>query len=145
MSHLTPIPCLLLLCVITLVMLMISDIYILINFNSFVESLFILGSIAGLILLRWKQPERERPIKVNIILPITFFLVCIFLVCLPIGVHPKTVLVGLAIIASGVPVYLIFVHWSPSRIRGASRHFDRGVQKLCLAVPKMIIMTKFIP
>ena len=44
-----------------------DDVYELINYTSFVESLFIAVSVAGLLYLRYKEPDRERPIKVRII------------------------------------------------------------------------------
>ena len=51
-------------CVMSLIMLSSNDIYALINYASFVESSFIGVSIAGMLYLRYKQPNRERPIKV---------------------------------------------------------------------------------
>ena len=47
-------------------MLSSNDIYALINYASFVESSFIGVSIAGMLYLRYCQPNRERPIKVSI-------------------------------------------------------------------------------
>ena len=38
---------------------------------------------------RWKQPDLERPIKVNIVLPIVFFVVCSFLILMPIFEEPE--------------------------------------------------------
>lgn len=48
----------------SLVMLCSRDIQVLINYAAFVETLFITISIAGLLYMRYKFPERERPIKV---------------------------------------------------------------------------------
>lgn len=45
-------------------MLTTDDVFILINYTSFTEALFWGVSVAGLLYLRYKQPERERPIKV---------------------------------------------------------------------------------
>lgn len=50
----------------SLVYLSIGDVYTLINYASFVEALFIGLSIAGLLYLRYKFPDRERPIKVSL-------------------------------------------------------------------------------
>ena len=50
---------------VTLAMLTSNDVYELINYTSFVESLFMAVSVAGLLWLRFKQPNRERPIKVH--------------------------------------------------------------------------------
>lgn len=52
-------------CFITLVLLIIKDVYVLINYLSFVEALFTTLSVAGLLWLRYKRPDAERPIKVN--------------------------------------------------------------------------------
>lgn len=41
-----------------------TDIYSLIEYSSFVESLFILISIAGLLFMRWQRPNMIRPIRV---------------------------------------------------------------------------------
>ena len=49
----------------SLAMLITDDVYVLINYTSFIESLFITVSVAGLLWLRYKEPELERPIKVN--------------------------------------------------------------------------------
>lgn len=63
-NYLTPVPSLIFLCIITLVLLFIDDVYALINYVSFVEALFILISISGLLYLRKTQPDAKRPIKV---------------------------------------------------------------------------------
>ena len=52
-------------CFLTLCMLVTSDVYSLINYISFVESLFITMSTAGLLYLRWKIPDAPRPIKAS--------------------------------------------------------------------------------
>ena len=62
---LTPIPSLIFLCIITMFLLFTDDVYSLINYVSFVEILFILISISGLLYLRKKQPNLKRPIKVS--------------------------------------------------------------------------------
>ncbi|KAF0301396.1 Y+L amino acid transporter 2 [Amphibalanus amphitrite] len=129
-NKLTPVPSLVFLCFLTLCMLVTSDVYSLINYISFVESLFITMSTAGLLYLRWKLPEAPRPIKaslnarflrraapynsqhtVNIALPIIFLVVCLFLVTFPIYMTPVEVGVACGIILSGVPVYLVGVLW----------------------------------
>jgi amino acid transporter len=84
-------------------MLSTSNVYILINFTSFVESFFITISVGGLLYLRWKEPDLVRPIKVggtwglvdgasvqvNIILPIVFFIVCGSLILMPVFEEPE--------------------------------------------------------
>ncbi|KAK7793231.1 hypothetical protein R5R35_005080 [Gryllus longicercus] len=107
----TPIPSLVFLCIITLVLLIIKDIYVLINYLSFVEGLFTTFSVSGLLWLRFRKPDMERPIKINIIFPIIFFIICLFLVTFPCYVSPWEVSVGLIMIVSGIPMYFIFIYW----------------------------------
>jgi len=135
-THLTPIPCLVTLCLITLMMLSTSNVLVLINFASFVESLFITMSVAGLLYFRWKQPNLHRPIKVNILLPIVFIIVCGGLVCLPIYYQPQEVGFGLVIVVSGAPIYLLFIKNKrrPCWVNNMLRGFDEFVQKVFYAV-----------
>ena len=66
-NSLTPIPCLVLLATITLAMLITDDVFVLINFTSFVESTFIAMSVGGLLYMRWTHPHLARPIKVKFV------------------------------------------------------------------------------
>ena len=47
-------------------MLITDDVYELINYTAFVESFFTAISVGGLLYLRYRKPDIERPIKVNI-------------------------------------------------------------------------------
>lgn len=136
----TPVPSLVFLCVITLVLLVIKDVYVLINYLTFVESVFTTMSISGLLWLRYKQPKTHRPIKVHIVLPISFFIVCAFLVILPCYVSPVEVGVGIAIIATGVPVYLVCVYWK-KRPRWIHQTAD-FINLLCAKVFKCVLEEK---
>lgn len=107
----TPVPSLIFLAVLSLAMLITSDVFVLINYSSFVESFFIAVSVCGLLYLRWKRPELERPIKVPTVIPVVFLLICAFLICLPFYSEPFVVGMGLVIIVTGIPAYLIFIYW----------------------------------
>ena len=50
--------------ILSILMLTTDNVFQLINYTAFVESLFWEISVLGLLILRWKQPDRERPIKV---------------------------------------------------------------------------------
>ncbi|XP_068235009.1 Y+L amino acid transporter 2 [Palaemon carinicauda] len=119
----TPTSSLVFLGVLSLAYLCTTDIYSLIEYASFVESMFILLSIAGLLYLRWKRPEMDRPIKINIIIPILFLLICGFLVFLPLYVRPYEVGMGILITASGIPAYFLFIYWEnkPAFVQRALR------------------------
>jgi solute carrier family 7 (L-type amino acid transporter), member 5 len=64
-NNLTPVPSLIFMCLLTLVLLLIEDVYMLINYVSFVEAFFTLISVLGLVSLRYTKPDLSRPIKVG--------------------------------------------------------------------------------
>uniref|UniRef100_A0A646QID2 Large neutral amino acids transporter small subunit 2 n=1 Tax=Hemiscolopendra marginata TaxID=943146 RepID=A0A646QID2_9MYRI len=132
----TPVPSLIFLCIVTLAMLVTSNVYVLINYTSFVESLFITFSVAGLMWLRWKRPNMRRPIKVNLIFPIVFLIICTFLVCLPMYASPMEVGFGILITLSGIPVYFLGVYWKskPPVITKLIDSFTVLVQKMFVCV-----------
>ncbi len=95
----------------SLVYLTTTQVYVLINYTAFIESLSVTFSVAALLWLRIKQPNLKRPIKVNLILPVVFFVTCTFLVLLPFYVSPFETGVGAAITLSGIPVYMVTIYW----------------------------------
>ena len=132
----TPATSLIFLGMLSLVYLCTTDIYTLIEYASFIESMFILLSISALLYMRWKRPDLERPIKVNIIIPILFLIICGFLVLLPVYVRPYEVGAGIAITLTGVPVYCLTVLWKnkPHCFRSANRGFTELMQKLTISL-----------
>ncbi|CAG9815729.1 unnamed protein product [Phaedon cochleariae] len=111
LNTMTPIPSLTFLNILSLIMLCTSDIHMLIQYCTIVESFFITLSVAGLLYLRWKNPKMSRPIRIHILVPIVFVLICLFLLILPMVDSPLIVLGGLVITLSGVPVYFFGVYW----------------------------------
>lgn len=132
-----PKPSLVFLCLLSLLYLFVGDIYVLINYASFVESSFILLSIASLLYLRWKQPDMERPIKISLGIPILFLAICTFLVIMPIYVEPVQVGMGILITIIGVPVYFVGVYW-----RNKPHWFNKIMYTCTVASQKLFFAVK---
>uniref|UniRef100_A0A8C1Q8P6 Solute carrier family 7 member 8b n=1 Tax=Cyprinus carpio TaxID=7962 RepID=A0A8C1Q8P6_CYPCA len=107
----TPIPALLFTCLSTLLMLCTSDIYTLINYVGFINYLFYGVTVAGQIVLRIKEPDIHRPIKVSLAWPVIFLIFWAFLLIFSLYSEPVVCCIGLAIMLSGVPVYLFGIYW----------------------------------
>lgn len=122
-------------CILSLFMLVISDVHVLITYSMIVESFFIMLSVSSVLYFRYKEPDMPRPIKVRpntmrkrfsyfdwvncmlpylqlpLIIPITFFLISAFLMVVPFYVAPYEVGMGILITVAGIPVYWFGVLW----------------------------------
>lgn len=137
-SHFTPAPSLIFLCLLSLLYLTNTDVFVLITYTAFSEATFIMLSVGGLLWLRVKQPDTKRPIKVNIVLPVLFFLISLFLVVLPFFSEPLETSIGAGIMLSGIPVYFLTIYWK-DKPRGYQRTihvFTEYVQKALYSVPQ---------
>ncbi|XP_006835502.1 PREDICTED: large neutral amino acids transporter small subunit 2 [Chrysochloris asiatica] len=136
----TPIPALLFTCMSTLLMLVTSDIYTLINYVGFINYLFYGVTIAGQIVLRWKKPDIPRPIKINLIFPVIYLLFWAFLLVFSLWSEPVVCGIGLAIMLTGVPVYFLGVYWQhkPQCVYDFIELITLVSQKMCVVVyPKI--------
>eukprot|EP00064_Thunnus_orientalis_P006677 superscaffoldBa00000708_g6695 len=95
----------------TLMMLCTSDIYTLINYVGFINYLFYGVTVAGQIVLRFKQPDMYRPIKVSLVWPVIYLLFWAFLLVFSLYSEPIVCGIGLAIMMTGVPIYFLGVYW----------------------------------
>ncbi|KAJ1350112.1 hypothetical protein KIN20_005830 [Parelaphostrongylus tenuis] len=137
-DYLAPTPSLLFSGASSIAMLFTADVLVLINYCAFSESLVIAASIAGLVKLRLTQPDAKAPIRFNICIPLTFlFLSCLFFV-LPFFEQPTELMVGVAMILSGIPVYILFVmnKNKPTFIKIPWVWFNHVVQKSLLCLPE---------
>lgn len=107
----TPTPSLVFLCVLSIIMLLVSDVYVLITYSSIVESFFIMLSVSAVLWFRYKNPNMERPIKVPILVPIIFVIICAFLIIVPCYVAPYEVGMGVLITIIGIPFYYAGIIW----------------------------------
>ncbi|XP_033625615.1 large neutral amino acids transporter small subunit 1-like [Asterias rubens] len=132
----TPTPSLIFTCCLTLMYMPADNIGQLINYFSFVTWLATGSSIAGQLYLRWKRPDMARPVKVPIILPIIFFIMCLFLVLMGFIAAPIDTFIGTAIICTGFPIYLFGVYWTnkPEWLTNAIRGFTEWMQKVLVCI-----------
>lgn len=131
----TPIPALLFTCLSTLLMLCTSDMYTLINYVGFINYLFYGVTVAGQIVLRIKQPDLHRPIKISLIWPVIYLIFWAFLLIFSLYSEPVVCGTGLAIMLTGVPVYFLGVYW-----KNKPQCFDAFVNKMTYLGQKLCVV-----
>ncbi|XP_013781356.1 Y+L amino acid transporter 2-like [Limulus polyphemus] len=135
-KHLTPAPAVMFMALLSLIYLCSSDIYALINYVGFATWLAIGLAVVCLPYLRWKMPNLPRPIKVNLVFPVIYILASVFITIVPMIADPVGTGFGVLIIATGLPVYLIFIYWKkPKPIQNAIDKITLLLQKVLLVVP----------
>lgn len=112
-DHVTPMPAIVIHGVGLLLMLVTSDVVMLINYTSCVMTLTNLGCMGALFWFRYREPDRERPFKVWLVLPVVFTVTQVFLLVLPIIQNPLEVGVAVVFIVSGLPIYYITIYCEP--------------------------------
>ncbi|ROL55202.1 Large neutral amino acids transporter small subunit 2 [Anabarilius grahami] len=113
-----------------------SDIYTLINYVGFINYLFYGVTVAGQIVLRIREPDIHRPIKVSLAWPVIFLIFWAFLLIFSLYSEPLVCGIGLAIMLSGVPVYICGVYWEnkPKSFSSFVAKVTHLGQKLCVVV-----------
>nr|XP_027238333.1 large neutral amino acids transporter small subunit 1-like [Penaeus vannamei] len=106
-------------------MLVTSDVGLLINYSTFAATLTQFACICALFWFRYKQPERTRPFKVWLALPVVFGLASLFLLVMPIVERPVEVGASIGVICTGLPVYYVAVHR-----QDIARKFEGALAKL---------------
>lgn len=136
-KHLTPMPAVIAMCLLSLVYLLSNDIYLLINYVGFASWLAIGLAVACVPYLRWKHPDWERPIKIHLFWPIIYILATIFITAVPMFSDPVGTLMGCIIIATGIPVYFLFIGWKskPRWLNGIVDTATLALQKTMVVVP----------
>jgi amino acid transporter len=109
--------------VLTSIYIAIGDFTTLTTFYGVASYLFYFLSVVGLIVLRVREPDLERPYKCWIATPIIFCCVSLFLLSRAVFAKPLQALVVVAFIAVGVPLYW----WRVESKRDTGRRQGDGV------------------
>ncbi|GAB6019461.1 b(0,+)-type amino acid transporter 1 [Chamberlinius hualienensis] len=129
----TPTPAIIITGFMSILMLLLADIYTLINYLSFSLWLTFGGCVAGLLWLRRTKPDMERPIKIHTSIPIIFVIGCIALLILPLIADPWNTSIGAGIIFTGFPAYYLQKLHQKHGTKSLDC-FNRYLQKLLLVV-----------
>lgn len=148
-KRLTPAPAVLIMAILSMLYLMSSDIFALINYVGFatwvriysdipsctyIKCIFQLSigvSVLCLPWLRWAQPNLPRPIRVNLIFPIFYLLATLFVTIVPMIASPVETGYGILMILSSIPVYLVFIAWKNKPI-----WFQKAMSKILSSLIK---------
>ncbi|XP_045073448.1 asc-type amino acid transporter 1-like [Coregonus clupeaformis] len=136
LKNCTPIPALLVCCGATILILCIGETHNLINYVSFINFLSYGVTIAGLLYYRWKRPNLLRPIKVSVLVPISYLVFWAVLLGFSLYSEPVVCGMGIVIMLTGVPVYFVGVHWKkkPKCVYRVVECVTYVGQKLCFVV-----------
>ncbi|KAF2432299.1 amino acid transporter [Tothia fuscella] len=105
----TPIYAMALNAFLTAAYILVGEFSTLLTFYGVAGYTFYFATVLGLIILRVKEPELERPYKTWITTPIIFCCVSLFLLSRAVFASPGQTLVVVGFIATGVPVYFLWV------------------------------------
>ncbi|XP_048253608.1 Y+L amino acid transporter 2-like [Haliotis rufescens] len=134
-NRFTPLPAMFFTGSMSILMLVSSDVYALINYLSFVQWLSVGASILGMLYLRKTKPNLPRPIKFPIFIPVIFLVAVVFLLIVPLYAAPRDTGMGVLIVCSGIPVYIIGVKW-----KSKPKSFNTFVQKITKLAQKLFLV-----
>lgn len=136
-NYFTPTPSLVFLCILSIVYLYVADVYVLITYSSIVESFFIMLTISSVLYFRYTRPKMIRPIKVPILIPVVFCIVCAFLLVVPFFDEPWQVLMGVICTIAGIPFYYLGVAW-----KNKPQWFQSKIEKTTHFCQKLFLSAK---
>uniref|UniRef100_A0A3Q3JJ05 Uncharacterized protein n=1 Tax=Monopterus albus TaxID=43700 RepID=A0A3Q3JJ05_MONAL len=106
----TPLPAVLLLYPLTVFIVIVGEIYQLINIVSFAHWFFMALATLGMLIHRYRFPLHPRPFKVPVAITFIFTVVCFFIVGMSLYSDPWNTGISCALTLTGVPVYYLTVH-----------------------------------
>ncbi|KZZ98374.1 Amino acid/polyamine transporter I [Moelleriella libera RCEF 2490] len=113
----TPIYALILNALITAVYCVVGEFPTLVTFYGVAGYTFYFCTVLGLIILRVKEPQLERPYKTWIMTPIIFCCVSLFLLSRAVFARPVQTIAVIGFVVAGIPVYFLRTRRSRSGLR----------------------------
>ncbi|OAF67921.1 Solute carrier family 7 member 6 [Intoshia linei] len=132
-NNITPFVSVSLTTIISILFGVFADVDWLIKCSGIVNWLAIGVSVTCIFVFRKKYPHMKRPIKVHIAWPIIYLILTVFLIIIPFIESPMETGIGILMILSGIPVYLLFVtNKKRDKIDQIINHITKSVQKVFL-------------
>lgn len=125
----TPISAMLLNAAITAVYILIGSFDTLVTFYGVAGYTFYFQTVLGLIILRVREPDLERPYKTWITTPIIFCCVSLFLLSRAVFAEPVQTLLVVAFMAVGLIVWFAWVGRRRGETRKRFRNVEGGAEK----------------
>ncbi|KAH8872803.1 Large neutral amino acids transporter small subunit 1 [Schistosoma japonicum] len=110
-DKLTPIPAVIFTCATGIAYLLVTDIYSLMTYLGFVQWLAIGVCVMIVIVFRYTRPDVKRPVKAPLPFAIIYVTVTFLLVIFTFVGAPMESFMGVLIILTGIPVYLVGCVW----------------------------------
>lgn len=105
LDFLTPISAMVFLAFMSIVYSLIPNAEMFQSYTSLAVQIKIMMGMTALLVLRWKEPDMERPVKVPLVLVIFTLLLMVLLICLSLVANPLLIGGGLVILLAAVPLY----------------------------------------
>ncbi|THD23747.1 Large neutral amino acids transporter small subunit 2 [Fasciola hepatica] len=136
-DRLTPIPAVIFTCVVSLAYLLVTDIYALITYLGFVQWFAIGLTVAIVLIFRVTRRDTPRPVRAPIMFAVIYVSVTMFLVIFTFVGAPRESLMGVLIMLTAVPVYIVGCVWKskPKSFQRMLYKCTIGSQKLMRLVP----------
>jgi len=86
----------------------------------------------GLIVLRYKHPDRQRPIKIPLPIPIIFIIILVILIVASAITDLENIKTSLLLLGTAIPAYIFGVLWKkkPNSFNRQYNSFAITLQKL---------------
>lgn len=133
-DHLSPVPSLLFVGLMSSLYLITTEMASLINYLIFIEASFAVLAVSTVLVLRHKFPELPRPLRVHTYIPVIYLFASILLIVTPVWNEPKQAAIGTFILLTGVPAFYLTANWKTK-----PRLYQRTIDKLNTLTQKLTL------